>query len=75
MLSYRAATVLNVLVDEYLKSATPVAPDEIARTLGQKISSATVRNTKVRLQRELGHRRRTESPNPSVATDPTGLSS
>jgi len=49
MLSERAATVLNVIVDEYLQSATPVASDEIARNLGQKISSATVRNTMAQL--------------------------
>ena len=35
MLSDRSATVLNVLVDEYLDSATPVASDEIARSLGK----------------------------------------
>ena len=49
MLSERAATVLNVLVGEYLQSATPVASDEIARNLGQKISPATVRNTMAQL--------------------------
>ena len=49
MLSERAATVLNVLVDEYLQSATPVASDDIARSLGKKISSATIRNTMARL--------------------------
>jgi len=49
MLSERAATVLNVLVDEYLRSATPVASDEIARSISQKISSATVRNTMAQL--------------------------
>ena len=49
MLSERAATVLNVLVGEYLQSATPVASDEIARSLGQKISPATVRNTMAQL--------------------------
>ncbi len=75
MLSDRPATVLNVLLDEYLKSDTPVASDEIARSLGQKISSATVRNTKVRLQVEPGYRHCTESPGPTIATDPTGLSS
>ena len=74
MLSDRPATVLNVLLDEYLKSDTPVASDEIARSLGQKISSATVRNTKVRLQGEPGYRHCTESPGPTIATDPTGLS-
>ena len=49
MLNERAATVLNVLVGEYLQSATPVASDDIARSLGHKISSATVRNTMARL--------------------------
>lgn len=49
MLSERPATVLNVIVDEYLQTATPVASDEIARNLGQKISSATVRNTMAQL--------------------------
>ncbi|MCH7735883.1 MAG: heat-inducible transcription repressor HrcA [Chloroflexi bacterium] len=49
MLSGRAAAVLNVLVGEYLQSATPVASDEIARSLDQKISSATVRNTMAQL--------------------------
>ena len=49
MLSERAATVLNVLVDEYLQSATPVASDEIVRNLDQKISSATIRSTMAQL--------------------------
>nr|MCS5666652.1 hypothetical protein [Dehalococcoidia bacterium] len=49
MLSDRAATVLNVLVGEYLQSATPVASDDIARSLGKKISSATIRNTMAQL--------------------------
>ena len=49
MLSERAATVLNVLVGEYLQSATPVASDEISRSLGQKISPATARNTMAQL--------------------------
>ena len=75
MLSDPAATVLNVLIDEYLQFASPVASDAIARSLGQKISSATVRNTKVRLQGEPGYRHCTESPGPTIATDPTGLSS
>ncbi|HAA94779.1 MAG TPA: hypothetical protein DHW65_04480, partial [Dehalococcoidia bacterium] len=45
MLSNRAATVLNVLVSEYLRSATPVASEDIARSLDHTISPATVRNT------------------------------
>ena len=49
MLNERAETVLNVLVGEYLQTATPVASDDIARGLGNKISPATVRNTMARL--------------------------
>ena len=45
MLTERATTVLNVLVGENLQTATPVASDEIARSLDQKISSASVRDT------------------------------
>ena len=45
MLSERAATVLNALVGEYLQSATPVASDDIARSLDHNISPATIRNT------------------------------
>lgn len=45
MLSERAATVLNVLVGEYLQSATPVASDDIARSLDHHISPATIRST------------------------------
>ena len=52
MLSERAATVLNVLVGEYLQSATPVASDDIARNLDHKISSATVRNTMAQLTQD-----------------------
>jgi len=52
MLTERAATVLNALVGEYLQTATPVASDEIARTLYQKLSSASVRNTMARLTEE-----------------------
>ena len=49
MLSERAATEQKVLVGEYLHSATPVESDGNARSLGKKISSATIRNTMVRL--------------------------
>jgi len=49
MLSDPAATVLNVLVDEYLQSATPVASDGIALSIGKKIRFATVRNSMARL--------------------------
>ena len=49
MLNNRAATVLNVLVSEYLQSATPVASEDIARSLAHTISPATVRNTMSKL--------------------------
>jgi len=49
MLTERTATVLNVLVGEYLQTATPVASDKVARSLDQKLSSASVRNTMARL--------------------------
>ena len=52
MLTERGATVLNVLVGEYLQTATPVASDEIARSLDQKLSSASVRNTMAQLTEE-----------------------
>ena len=52
MLSYRASTILNLLVDEYVQTATPVASDGIARSpaLRQaqdkrlRVSPATVRS-------------------------------
>ena len=52
MLTEQAATMLNVLVGEYLQTATPVASNEIARTFDQKISSASVPNTMARLTEE-----------------------
>ena len=52
MLTERAATVLNVLVGEYLQTATPVASDKISRGLDQKISSASVSNTMAQLTEE-----------------------
>jgi hypothetical protein len=49
MLCGRAATVRKVLVDECLQSDTSVVLDENARSLGQKISSATAHNTMARI--------------------------
>ena len=45
MLSERAGTVLNILVDEYITTANPVASDDIARLSPVRVSPATVRNT------------------------------
>ena len=44
MLTQRAGSVLNILVTEYISSASPVASEEIARLSPTKVSSATVRN-------------------------------
>ncbi len=44
MLSYRTSTILNLLVDEYVQTAAPVASDGIARSPGLRVSPATVRS-------------------------------
>ena len=44
MLTHRAGSVLNILVNEYISTATPVASEEIARLSPTKVSPATVRN-------------------------------
>ncbi len=44
MLSERAGTVLNILVDQYVHTAAPVASEDIARRSATKVSPATVRN-------------------------------
>jgi len=45
MLNDRASTILNLLVDEYVQTATPVASDDIARSPALRVSPATVRST------------------------------
>ncbi len=44
MLTQRAGSVLNILVNEYISTANPVASEEIARLSPTKVSPATVRN-------------------------------
>lgn len=44
MLSNRTSTILNLLVDEYVQTAMPVASDGIARSPALRVSPATVRN-------------------------------
>ena len=44
MLSYRTSTILNLLIDEYVQTAAPVASDGIARSPGLRVSPATVRS-------------------------------
>ena len=52
MLNDRASTILNLLVDEYVQTATPVASDGIARSPAVRVSPATVRSTMSQLTDE-----------------------
>ena len=44
MLSYRTSIILNLLIDEYVQTAAPVASDGIARSPALRVSPATVRS-------------------------------
>ena len=52
MLTDRTSTILNLLVDEYVQTATPVASDGIARSPTLRVSPATVRSAMSRLTEE-----------------------
>jgi heat-inducible transcriptional repressor len=52
MLSHRASTILNLLIDEYVQTATPVASDGIARSPALGVSPATVRSAMSQLTEE-----------------------
>ncbi|PKB80644.1 MAG: heat-inducible transcription repressor HrcA [SAR202 cluster bacterium Io17-Chloro-G9] len=52
MLSERAGAVLNILVDQYVSTAAPVASEDIARRSATKVSPATVRSAMSRLAEE-----------------------
>ena len=52
MLTDRASTILNLLIDEYVQTATPVASDGIARSPALRVSPATVRSTMSHLTEE-----------------------
>ena len=52
MLSRRTATILNLLIDEYVQTATPVASDGIARSPALRVSPATVRSAMSQLTEE-----------------------
>lgn len=52
MLTDRASTILNLLVDEYVQTATPVASDGIARSPALRVSPATVRSAMSQLTEE-----------------------
>ena len=52
MLKPRTGTVLNALVDEYIRAATPVASEDIARRTKLRVSPATIRNEMAELEEE-----------------------
>ena len=52
MLSEKTQSVLNILVNHYVQTASPVASEDIARLSATKVSSATVRNAMSRLTEE-----------------------
>ena len=52
MLSERAGAVLNILVDQYVHTAAPVASEDIARLSTTKVSPATVRGAMSQLAEE-----------------------
>ena len=52
MLSTKTASVLNILVNQYVQTAIPVASDDIARLSPTKVSSSTVRNAMSQLAEE-----------------------
>lgn len=52
MLSQRARSVLKILVNQYVQTASPVASEDIARLSATKVSSATVRSAMSQLSEE-----------------------
>ena len=52
MLSTKTASVLNILVNQYVQTAVPVASEDIARLSRTKVSSSTVRNAMSQLTEE-----------------------
>ena len=66
MLTTRQETILKLMVDEYVTTATPVASESIARTPELAVSPATVRKEMVELE-EAGYIGR---PHTSAGTVP-----
>lgn len=52
MLSEKTQSVLKILVNKYVQTASPVASEDIARLSASKVSPATVRNAMSRLTEE-----------------------
>ena len=52
MLSQKTASVLNILVNQYVQTANPVASEDIAHLSATKVSPSTVRNAMSQLTEE-----------------------
>jgi heat-inducible transcriptional repressor len=52
VLTERRAAILQLIIDDYIRSATPVGSENIVRTHGLGLSSATLRNEMARLEDE-----------------------
>lgn len=52
MLSLRTATILKSIIERYIDRAAPVPSQSIIHSYGLEVSSATVRNEMMRLERE-----------------------
>ena len=50
MLKSRTSAILNMLVENYIDSATPIASEDIVRRSPWKVSSATIRNEMAELE-------------------------
>jgi len=50
VLNERRAAILQLIIDDYVRSATPVGSENIVRTHGLGLSSATLRNEMARLE-------------------------
>ncbi len=52
MLSHRSATILKSIVEHYIDRAVPVPSQSIIHSYGLEVSSATIRNEMMQLERE-----------------------
>jgi heat-inducible transcriptional repressor len=52
VLTERRAAVLQLIIDDYVRSAVPVGSENIVRTYGLGLSSATLRNEMARLEED-----------------------
>ena len=52
MITTREETILNLIVDDYIKMGTPIASESLARNHSLGVSSATIRNDVAELEHE-----------------------